>query len=169
MAASVGWVDRPELSILDHCLKHSGIQQLRLLDDALDHLAAGLLQLRLNKAEHCDVALDFDVLPQIQAVRRHAELFQPNLRDFGCLNTRLVAGNAILVSKVNTHGCVDMSLEAPRHIMEAAIELDSRGPHLPNPGHDLDALRDFIPGRVVLVRFRILWRGNGLVSDDERV
>jgi hypothetical protein len=166
---AVGWVDRPELPVFNHCLERTRVQQLRLFDDALHHFTAGLLQLRLYEADDGEVALDLDILPQIQSVCWHTERPQANLWDLGRLDSRLVAGNAVLVPQVDVHGRVDVSLEAPWHVMEAAVEFDDRRAHLADTGNHLDALGDLIPGRVVLVRLGILGGGNGMVFNDQRV
>ena len=167
--ASVGGVDRLELAILDHSLKNTGIQQLGLLDDAPHHLAAGFLRLRLDKTHNCDVALDLNVLSQVQPIRGRAKRLHANLWDLGWLEAGLVASDAVRVSQVDVHRGVYVSLQAPRHVMEAAVELDNRGPHLPEARDDLEALRDLIPGRVVLVGLGVARCRDGLVVDNERV
>lgn len=106
----VGGVESLELTVLNHRVEDAGVEKLGLLDNPVDHLLARLLQLGLDKADHGHVALDFDVLPEIQAVGRCTEGFQTYLLLLWRLDSWLVTGNAILVPQVDVHGRVDVCL-----------------------------------------------------------
>lgn len=162
-------VDRLELAVLHHGLEHAGVEQLGLFDDALDHLPVGGLELRLDEADHGDVGLDLDVLAQVQAVGGGAEGLEANLAMLGRLDAGLVAADAVRVAQVNVHGRVDVRLQAPGHVVEAAVELDLAGAQLARAGQELDALLDLVPGAVELVGGGIARRGDWLVAEDERV
>lgn len=162
-------VDCPELAVLHHCFQNTSVEKLGLLNDALDHLLVGGLELGLDKADHGDVGLDLDVFAQVQAVRGGSEGLEANLAMLRRLDSRLVAANAIRVAQIDVEGSVDVSLQAPGHVVEAAVELDPAPAHLANARDDLDALLDLIPGAVKLVGGGITRRRDGLVAEDKRV
>lgn len=162
-------VDCPELAVLHHCLQNTSIEQLGLLNDALDHLFVGGLELCLDKADHGDVGLDLDVFAKVQAVRGGSEGLEANLAMLRRLDSRLVAANAIRVAQIDVQGSVDVRLETPGHVVEAAVELDLAPAHLANARDDLDTLLDLIPSAVKLVGGGIARRRNGLVAEDKRV
>lgn len=158
-----------EPPVLHHGLEHAGIQQLGLFDDALDHLLASGLGLGLDEADHGDVALDLDVLAEVQAVGGGTQLLQANLALLGRLDAGLVAGDAVLVAHVDAERDVDVGLQAPGHVVEAAVEGDLAGADVAHAGDELDALGYLVPGAVVLVGGGIARRGDGLVAEDEGI
>lgn len=162
-------VDCFELAVLHHGLENAGIKELGLFDDALDHLAVGRLELGSHKGDHGDVALELDVFAQVEAVGGGSQASQANLARLWRLDAGLVAADAILVAQVNVHGRIDVRLQAPGHVVEAAVELDLAGAHLAHSGDHLDALLDFVPGAVKLVGGGIARRWDGLVAQDKRV
>lgn len=168
MGAVVG-VDRPELAVLHHGFQNTSIEQLGLLNDALDHLLVGGLELGLDEADHGDIGLDLDVFAQVQAVRGGSKGFEANLSMLRRLDSRLIAANAIRVAQIDVQGSIDVSLEAPGHVVEAAVELDLAPAHLANARDDLNTLLNLIPGAVKLVGGGIARRRNGLVAEDKRV
>lgn len=165
----VGRVDGLELPVLNHSLEDSCVQQLGLLDDALDHLLARLLQLSLHKANHGHVAFDLNVLSQVEAVARNSERGHADLGRLGRFNAGLVTGDAVLVSQVDVHRSIYVRLQAPGHVVEATVEVDLSRAHLADAWYVLDALRDLVPCAVELVRGGIAGRRNRLVVKNERV
>lgn len=150
-------------------MENASIKELGLFDDALDHFPVGSLELGSDKGNHGNVALELDVFAEVEAVGGGSQAFQANLASLWRLDSRLVATNAILVAQVNVHGRVDVSLQAPGHVVKAAIELDLAGTHLAHSRDNLDALLDFVPGAVEFVGGGIARRWDGLVAEDERV
>lgn len=165
MGAIIG-VDRLELAVLHHCLQNTGIEQLGLLNDALDHLLVGSLELGLDEADHGDVGLDLDVFAEVQAVRGGSKGLEANLAMLRRLDSRLVAANAIRVAQIDVQGSVDVSLETPGHVVEAAVELDPAPAHLANARNHLDTLLDLIPSAVKLVGGGIARRRNGFEAEN---
>lgn len=168
-AGTVGRVDGLELPVRDHGLQHARIEQLRLLDDSGHHFLARGLELRLDKVDHGDVTANLDILAQVESVCGYAE---PGHTDFGRLgrfDAGLVAVDFVLDPDVDVHGRVGVRLQAPGHIVEAAVEADLAGAHLADAGDVLDALGDFVPCRVVLVGGGIAGRLDRLVVEDEGV
>lgn len=168
-ARPVGGVDCLELAVLDHGLQHAGVEELGLLDDARDHLLAGGLELGAHEAGHGDVAADLDIFTKIQAVDGDAEAGHADLGLVRGLDAGLVAVDAVLDADVDVHGGVGVCLQAPGHVVEAAVEGDLAGAHLADAGDELDALGDLVPGGVVLVGGGVAGRLDGLVVEDEGV
>lgn len=162
-------VDGLELAILHHGLQNTSIEQLGLFNDALDHFLVGSLELGLDKADHGDVGLDLDIFAEIQAVGRGPERFEANLANLGGLESRLVAADAVLVAQIDIQRRIDVRLQTPGHVVEAAIELDPAPAELAHAGDDLDALLNLIPGAVKLVGGGIARRRDGLEAEDKRV
>jgi len=79
-------------------LENAGIQEFGLFDNALNHLPVGSLELGPDKGDHGNVALEFDVFAEVEAVGGGAQAFQANLASLWWLDSRLVATNAILVA-----------------------------------------------------------------------
>lgn len=71
--SSVGWVVGFEFAVLHHALEDAGVEELGFLDEALDHLLRGGLCFFLDEADHRDVALDLNVLAQVETLWRRAE------------------------------------------------------------------------------------------------
>lgn len=162
-------VDRLEFAVLHHGFQDASIEQLGLFDDALDHFLVGGLELGLDKADHGDVGLDLDVFAEIQAIAGGSEGLEANLAMLRRLDSGLVAANAVRVAQIDVHGRIDVSLEAPGHVMKAAIELDLARAEPAHAGEDLDALLDLVPGAVKLVGGGIARRRDGLVVENQRV
>ena len=105
----------------------------------------------LDEAHHGNVALDFNVISQVQPILWRPQTLQPNLPLLRRLHAWLIALDAIVDPQVNICGSVDVSLEPPGHIVEAAVEGDVAGTHLADTRDPLHALVDLVPGAVVLV------------------
>lgn len=133
---AVRWVDRLESSILHHGLERARVEQFGLLDQAVDHDLGCGLHLLLDKANHGDIALDLDVLANVQALwrRRRAQLLW--LRWFAWL----VSANLPLIPEVYIGRGVGVSLQAKGKVVKNAAKLDGAAAHLANAGNVLDAL-----------------------------
>lgn len=49
-------------------MKNTSIKELGLFDDALNHLPVGSLELGSDKSDHGNVAFEFDVFAEVEAV-----------------------------------------------------------------------------------------------------
>lgn len=74
-----------------------------------------------------------------------------------------------LVAQVDAGGGVDMRLQAPRHVVEDALEVDLARRHLAHAGNVLDPLGDLVPDGEELVCRRVLGRFDRVMFEDERV
>lgn len=165
---AVGGIDGRELAILEHGLEDSSIHKLGLLDQTRQHVLARLPHLSFNKRHHGDVALEFDVLTEVQAIFGGAELFEANLDLLWGL-AGLVALDAVLVAHVNVHGSINVRLQAPGHIVEASIELNLARAQLTSARDVLNALGDLIPAGIVFIGGGVARCRDGLVLEDEGV
>ena len=162
---AVGRVDRLEPTVFHHGKQDAGVEQLGFADEAVDERLGGGLGLLLHKGDHGDVALDLDVFAQVEALGGRVDA---ELRDLARL-AGLVAGDAPRVAQVDVHGRVDVRLQAPGHVVEAAAEGDAAGAQPAHARHELDALFNLVPGRVVLFRFGVAGRLDRLVARHQRV
>jgi hypothetical protein len=105
-------VDRLQLAILNHSLQDTGVQQLSFADDAIHHLLAGRLLLRLDEAHHADVTSDLDVFAEVEAIFGHAEGLEAEFALFGGFDARLVAANVVSDANVDAERDVGVRLEA---------------------------------------------------------
>lgn len=103
-------VDGLELAILKHSFEYARVEQLCFLNDALDHLFGGGLELSLDEADDSNVAPDLDIFAEVEAIRGYAELRHADLERLWRLHSRLVSSDAILVPQLNAHWSVDMCL-----------------------------------------------------------
>ena len=160
-----GRVHRFQPPVLEEGLQLAGVEQLGLLEQPRDHDGRRLLHVLLDERDHGEVAHNLDVLLQIQAVggRLVAQLARrPRL-------PRLVALDLVLDAHVDAGGGVGVRLQAPRHVVEDALEADLATAHLAHPRHELDPLADLVPNGKKLVGRGVLGRWDGVVLDDERV
>jgi hypothetical protein len=163
--AAVCRVDGFQFPVLHHGEQDSRVQELGLLDQAVHKNFRRSHHFLLDKRHHGDVALDLDVLTQIQPVRR-----RPNahLRRLPRL-VGLVPRNAPIVLQIHPHRSVGVGLQSPGQIVKAAVELYSTGTYPPRAGHELDALLDLVPGGVVLVGGGIARGLGGLILRHQRI
>jgi len=146
-------------------VQHAGVEQLGLLDHAVDHDFGRAAHLRLDKRHHGDVALNLNVFAQVEALGGGAD---SKLFRFWRL-AGLVAADTPIVAHVDIHGSVDVGLDAPRHVVEAALEADLTGTHLAHSRHVLDSLGDLVPGGVELVGGGIARCFDGVMLEHERI
>ena len=85
------------------------------------------------------------------------------------LDTGLVPGDAVGVAQVDVHGGIDVGLQSPGHIVEAAVEADFAGAQLAHARDVLDALDNLVPRGVELVGGGISRGGYGVVPEDEGI
>lgn len=116
----VGWVVCGEFTIFHHALEDTGVEKLGFLDEALHHLFGSSLGFLFDEADHGHVALDLNVLAQIQALGWRTK---PQLSRLWWLPW-LVSANLPFISQVDTGWRICVCLEAPWHIVEASVELD---------------------------------------------
>lgn len=162
-------VIRLELSILKHGLQKTSIEQLGLLNHAINHINTGLSRLRLDETHQGDVTLELDISAKIKPLLRRTKLLKSKLRLLRRLNARLVPHNAVLVSHVDTERDINMGLHTPRHIVKTSIKGELSRAYLSQAGDVLDALCDLVPGAVVLVGGGMARSGDGLMRQDEGV
>lgn len=162
-------VDRLELAVLDHGGENTSVEQLGLFDNSLNHLFAGNLELGLDKGDHGNVALDLNIFPQVQAIGGRAEALEANLAMLRAFDARLVAADTITIAQIDVQRRVDVRLQTPRHVVEAAVESDQAGADLAHAGNILDALLNLVPGAVELIGGGGARGGDGLVARHQRV
>lgn len=86
-----------ELAVLHHALDDAGVEELGFLDHALYHLLRGGLHFLLDETYHRHIALDLNVLAQIEAVWWRTESKLPWLHWFA----RLVPAYLPFVAQVD--------------------------------------------------------------------
>lgn len=64
---SVGGIGGLELPLVEHGTQDSGVDQLGLLDESIDHGLGGCLHFLLDKAHHGGITLDLNVLPEVES------------------------------------------------------------------------------------------------------
>jgi len=154
-----------EFAVFHHALQDAGVEQFRLLDQALDHFLRGGLRFLLDKGDHGDVTFDLNVFAQVEPFRWRAESeFLGDGRFAG-----LVAADLPFVAQVDAGGGVGVCLQAPGHVVEASVELDCAAAQFPDSLDVLDLLCDFVPRRIELVGGRVPWGLDCLVARDQRV
>lgn len=162
-------IDSLEFAILHHSHKNTSIQQLGLLDNALHHFLVCGFSLRLDEANHGDVALDLNILAKIKPIRWRTERFETNFALLRRFNTGLITSDAVLVSHVDVEWRIDVRLQTPRHVVETAVESDFARPDASHSRHKLNALCDLVPSAVELIGGCIPWSRNRLVVKDQRI
>ena len=113
-------IDCLELAIFHQRLQLAGIEQFGLFDQALDHDLGGSLHLLPDEADHGDIALDLDVLADVQAFWRGGGTKFPGLGRLA----GLVAADLPFVAHVDIGRRVRVSLQAEGQVVEDAAELD---------------------------------------------
>ena len=141
-----------------------GVLVLSLARHGLHEGGVGLLQRLLHKPSHEDVALEVDILPDVQARHRRT---QPELLDLWRL-PRLGTPYAPLVADLQAHGRVAVRLQAPGQVVERAGVGDVAADEV-RPGQVGDLVGDGVPDAVALLGLGAGGRRDGVALDDERV
>ena len=162
-------VIRLELSILKHSLQQPSIEKLSLLNHTVHHVDTSLSRLRLDKTHEGNVRLEINIRAKIKTLLWRTKLLKTKLRLLRGFDAGLVSHDSVLVPHVDTERDINMTLHAPRHIMEAAIKGKLSRTYLSQTRKILDALGDLVPGAVVLIGGGIARCGDRLVAENERV
>ncbi len=134
-------------------------------NEAVEHSLGCCLGLSPHERDYSDVSSDLDNLAEVQAVGRGVDAQFARLKWLA----RLIAGDAPIVTDVGVQWRVNMCVESPGHIAEAASELHYAGFDLASTWKILETFRDLVPGGIVLFDSRIALRGEGLMPKDVRI
>lgn len=141
----------------------------RPLQQPLDQPRVGPLQILLDHAQQDKAAPQIDILTQIQALPRNAQLLHAQL-DGRARLARHVTPDLPLGADLEPGRRVDVRLQTPRQVVEAAVVGDAAGQQA--AGEVGDAVGDLVPGGVSL---ELVGQGQGrrrvaaAVAGDERV